>query len=252
MRLKVDAQICELFPELCIGIVTASPVNNAHYPDELAAFVRQRSDAARRRFAALDLGEDPRIASWRQAYEAMGVNPKKHTPTAEAYVSRVLRGKPPARISAVVDAYLASELEFLLPVGAYDLETLAGDICLCRASGEEQFSPLGAGPVEKVDAGEIVYKDSARVLTRRWNYRDADPTKITLQTTRLILCTESVDCRFGAEYIAQSVEDIAQLLRQFCGAGTTAQVLCGAALADAEIRLPAAQCGTTHVFGSAV
>jgi DNA/RNA-binding domain of Phe-tRNA-synthetase-like protein len=240
VRLKVDGQVRELFPELCIGIVAASHVDNTRYPDELAAFLRERSESVRRRFTSLDPGLDPRIVSWRQTYAAMGVNPKKHVPTAEAYVARVLKGKPPGRISAAVDAYLASELEFLLPVGGYDLDTLAGDICLCRAGGGEQFNPLGGGPVENTEAGEIIYKDAARVLTRRWNYRDAEATKITLQTKRLILCTESVDSRFAADYLTRSVEDIAQLLRRFCGAVTAARVLCGAELADAELRIPVA------------
>ncbi len=151
----------------------------------------------------------------------MGVSPKKHPPTSEAFVKRALKSDNLPEISAAVNAYLASELRFLLPIGGYDLSTIRGNITLYTSQGGEAFEPLGGGPAEEIVGGEIIYKDEGRVLTRRWNYRDAEPTKITCETKQLILCTESVSPEYQTEYLERSVTDIAKLLNRFCGAVTS-------------------------------
>jgi len=229
MRICVDKEIVDLFPNLAIGVVVAQEVDNASYPDALSGLLVSRASAVRDRFRDSSLNEDARIVSWRDAYRKMGVNPKKHVPTAEAYVGRALKDRPLPKISAAVDSYLASELQYLLPTGGYDLDTLRGDITLTAAAGGETFEPLGGGPSEVIEKGEIVYKDDCRVLTRRWNYRDADPTKITSLTKRLVLCTESVDATFGVDYLGQNIDDIARLLREFCRAKAVTMVLRAAA-----------------------
>jgi len=225
MKLTVQADVKQMFPDLCIGIVVAVAVENQDFPAELKAEVNRRAQMASSRVVEIPLAEDPRIVSWREAYQKMGVNPKKHTPTAESLIRRASKGKDLPTISSAVNSYLASELKYFLPVGGYDLDKITGDIALCRASGTETFEPLGEDAAESVECGEIIYRDNERVLTRRWNYRDAEPTKITPDTTRLVLCIESVSALFGDTYIDSCATDIAVLLRQFCHARVETAVL---------------------------
>ncbi|RUS22210.1 hypothetical protein BC937DRAFT_89998 [Endogone sp. FLAS-F59071] len=64
--------------------------------------------------------------------------------------------------------------------------------------GDEEFQQLG-GDKEKTNVGEVVYRDASRVLTRMWNYRDSDVTKIVdgtdgaLATRNFMLFVEEVD-----------------------------------------------------------
>lgn len=220
MNIIVAEDVIKMFPDLAIGVVVAKNVVNQGVSDELKALTWQRVQKLRAFFANKNFKEDPRISSWREAYRKMGVSPKKHPPTSEAFVKRALKSDSLPEISAAVNAYLASEIDYLLPIGGYDLAVIEGDITLCVGPGGDKFEPLGGGPEEEVSEGEIIYRDSSRVLTRRWNYRDADPTKITMKTKELILCTESVSAAYGPEYLEDSVSDISALLKQFCSADT--------------------------------
>lgn len=99
-----------------------------------------------------------------------------------------------------------------MPHGGYDVTSLTGDtIELLTSSTPSQFQPLGVQTqdterMETTSNGETLYRDVAQdgsktvVLTRYWNYRDAEPTKIVddhedeCNSTRdFVLFIESVD-----------------------------------------------------------
>ncbi len=62
------------------------------------------------------------------------------------------------------------------------------------------FTPLGEpGTTENPHPGEVVYTDAAGVLTRHWNHRDADRTKVTADSEQILFLLETVDAAaFGA------------------------------------------------------
>jgi DNA/RNA-binding domain of Phe-tRNA-synthetase-like protein len=144
-----------------------------------------------RGFNANTLIVHPHVAEWRTTYERFGMKVRSHRPTHEALARRVLRdGTWPGRINPIVDVYLTNQLTHLLPHGGYDREPLAGTLRLAVSPGGEPFEPLGGG-AEITEGGEIIYRDARRVLTRRWNFRDCDTTKITVNTRQFVLMLES-------------------------------------------------------------
>ena len=73
-----------------------------------------------------------------------------------------------------------------------DAEKIKGGVRIAVAAGDERFVPLGGGEMEHPAAGEVVYADdSEEVLTRMWNWRESDVTKITYSTSTAVL---SFDC----------------------------------------------------------
>jgi DNA/RNA-binding domain of Phe-tRNA-synthetase-like protein len=100
--------------------------------------------------------------------------------------------------------YLSNQAAHLLPHGGYDSDTLNGNIQLRISPGGEPFVALG-GANEVTDASEIIYpfiislyslfdffsySDEKQVLTRRWNSRDCEVTKITASTRNFLLFVE--------------------------------------------------------------
>jgi DNA/RNA-binding domain of Phe-tRNA-synthetase-like protein len=79
-----------------------------------------------------------------------------------------------------VDCFNLVSASYSVPVGAFDLSEVAGDIVIRLAGGSEAFTPLGEpGTTENPHPGEVIYTDAAGVLTRHWNHRDAERTKVT-------------------------------------------------------------------------
>ena len=105
----------------------------------------------------------------------------------------------------------------MLPCGGYDLEKVQGDITLRFSSGSEPFNPLGGGVLEETNPGEVVYSDSKAVLTRKWNFRDADSTKITSSTKNVALFSEAAMTQIPTEAISSFTEKLKLYLEKFCG-----------------------------------
>jgi len=217
MNFIIDDEIAARYPELMIGVLLARNIENLAYREGIDEIIRQRVKALQERFSGRPLSEEPLISSWRETYRSFGAKPKKFTPTVEALVKRAVKGNDLPQINTAVNCYLATELKFLLPVGGYDLSTVTGDIRLKFAAGGERFLPLGAEHDESVDAGEVIYLDDKTVLTRKWNYRDAEHTKITPESRNILLFTESNTEGIDKQYVFDSLEDMKSLILQFCG-----------------------------------
>ncbi|HKH48658.1 MAG TPA: phenylalanine--tRNA ligase beta subunit-related protein, partial [Thermoanaerobaculia bacterium] len=154
------------------------------------------------------LAEVKNVSVWREAYKAFGAKPTKFRPTHEALARRLLKDGVWPDINPVVDIYLTNQIDHLLPHGGYDATALAGDLKLYVSPGNEPFEPLGGGQ-EATEPGEVVYRDQQRVLTRRWNYRDCDATKITEQTTDFVLMIEAPG-EIEASEVEKACSDLAQ------------------------------------------
>lgn len=133
-------------------------------------------------------------------------------------IRRVLKGSDLPSISKAVDLYLVAEIEHFLPVGGYDTDRIAGDINLRLSPGKERFVPLGSLQAEEyTNAGEVVYADAERVLTRSWNFRDCDHCKITEMSTNVALFTEAALGSIPTSAVENLVEKIGGYMVSFCG-----------------------------------
>lgn len=226
MKLKVDAEFARKFPSLSIAFVVARGVQNQGRPAELEALTRSAEAAFRARVANNDaLGALAEVQLWRAAYTALGVNPNRMRPSAEALLRRVVKGDQVPWISPAVNAYLATELDHALPVGGYDLKPLQGDVVLRFSPGGEAFTPIGPKPEEKTEPGEAVYADAAGVLTRGWNFRDCDRAKVDGPTTELALFVELPDGSLPVSRAVDAIAAIARNLETYCGARTAVGAL---------------------------
>lgn len=212
------------YPELRIGIVVGRDVNNASGNDELEAMKRQAEAALREKFSSQTLVNHPYVAAWRETYRSFGVKAKKYNPTCEALVRRILDGERIPRINVVVDTYLLTEAEMLLPCGGYELDKVKGDIELRFSSGSEVFHPLGGKEVEETNPGEVVYSDDERILTRKWNYRDCEATKITVASRNVALFSEAAYKQIPDTTVATFAKRLTSLLKKFCGGEVAAKI----------------------------
>ena len=89
----------------------------------------------------------PAIAATRAAYKALGKDPARYRPAAEALLRRVVQGKGLDPINPVVDVNNIVSLETGLSLGAYDAAALRPPL-LCRPGGDgEHYRGIGRGPL---------------------------------------------------------------------------------------------------------
>lgn len=212
-RLTVAPEVCGAFPGLRIDAVVADRfAGDEPWPEVEQRLAALEADAAAGTPVASG-EDDPHIASWYAAYRAFGTNPKRQRPSVDALRRRLARTGRLPRVNPAVDCYNLISAASGVPAGAFDLGQVDGDIVIGFADGSEVFTPLGEpGTVETPRPGEVIYSDAAGVLTRHWNHRDAERTKVTEDSDRIVFLLETVDVAgFGAAVEAAAVE-LASLL----------------------------------------
>ena len=132
----------------------------------------------------------------------------------------------PRSISPLVDLYNAVSLRHLLPCGGEDLDAVRGDVRLTLAAGGESFVPLGSADELPPAPGEVVYADDAGIICRAWNWREAERTKLTPETTRAVLVIEALPPRTADDLLA-ACGDLAESVGSHLGASCRVALLGG-------------------------
>ena len=215
MQLRIWNELFDHHPDLVLGVIAVHGLDNSQDQPEIVTLLREAEASVPPRLGTGPLAEHPRIAPWREAYRRFGAKPKKYPSSIENLVKRVSKGASLAPINDLVALYNTVSLRHLLPVGGEDLAAVQGDLELAIAGGDEPaVLLLGEREPRAPYAGEIFYKDAQGAVCRRWNWKEADRTKLTHETTRAVLVVESIPPTERSELEA-AVEDLAGLLVQF-------------------------------------
>lgn len=205
-----------MFPDLQIAVVIVKDIDNHIYEPIIADMLRGEEQFCRNIFSEQKVSEHPNIKSWRKAYTKFGAG-SHYRSSVEALVKRVQRAENIPTINNLVDIYNLISLKYLVPVGGEDLKAISGDIKLTFASGKERFRAIYSQENDPPVNGEIVYLDNDNdVLCRRFNWREADKSKITENTTSAIIYIEGIT-PVNAIELKEAALDLATNFEKFCG-----------------------------------
>lgn len=153
---------------------------------KLERFKEEVMGRIRSRWTLLQLREEPIFRAYRDFFWRIGIDPTKIRPAAEALIRRVLRGRSIPRINTLVDAYNLASMETAVALAAFDVDQIEGDLLMREAGEEERFLGIGMEKPVTLKGGEVVVADGEK-LVAIYPYRDAEDSKITLQTRRALL-----------------------------------------------------------------
>ncbi|MBN1566973.1 MAG: hypothetical protein JXA73_03945 [Acidobacteria bacterium] len=219
MRICVEEEVFRLFPGFCRAVVIAAGIDNSRPCPELEERLREEADKMRQD-PAMDPATHPRLLAWKEAYRQFGSNPNKFTPSIVFLAKQVKSGKPVRSISPAVDAFNLVSIRHVVPSGGDDMNSVEEDVTLGRATGDETFAPIfKPDEVEHPDTGEVIYvnRSTKRILCRRWNWRNADFSKITPDTRNLAINVDGMQPAISRPEIEEAAEELQRLLIQYCG-----------------------------------
>lgn len=224
MKLIVDQKIFEKFPGVLIGVVAVRGVDNSVDVLVIQEMLRQEEARIRGQYVKDKLSQEPKINAWRKAYAAFGVKSSDAKASVENLYRMILSGKEIRQINPLVDIYNYISLKYMMPVGGEDLEKVVGDIQLTFAGpSEPRVELLGEHAAEMPPEGEVLYKDDVSALCRRWNWREAARTQLTVDTENAVLVIEGLPPVTGEE-VEAAARELAELVQKYCG-GTAHAVL---------------------------
>ncbi len=170
----------------------------------------------RARFAGQIPSDIPGLREARDLYRAFGMEPTRHRPSSEALLRRVLQGKDLYRLNNVVDACNLASLEFLLPIGLYDLDLVRGDVTLRLGREGEGYPGIRKGPVNL--AGRLALCDDGGAFGSPTS--DSERTCVHAGTSRLLAVIMSTRAT-PPETMRSRVVRFGELLVRHCGGDVT-------------------------------
>jgi DNA/RNA-binding domain of Phe-tRNA-synthetase-like protein len=212
--------IQERFPHYRGVMIYARGLENRPSDDFSSSLL---SEAERNALAIFDSGkvsDHPHMQAWREAFQAFGVKPSKMPNSAEALISRVLKGNELPRINWLADVYNAISVRHVLPIGGEDLDKAVGAQRLEFARGDEPFDTTkdGASFIDHPQPGEVIWRDDAGVTCRAWNWRQCMRTRLTEHTRNTYFVFDSLEpfTRTHLEIAANELEEYLKRLSPDC------------------------------------
>jgi DNA/RNA-binding domain of Phe-tRNA-synthetase-like protein len=215
MLFRIEESFQALFPEAHIGVVAADGLDNRRSADAAEEALLAAVSTVVAETSGADFATHPAVAPWRDAYRRFGAKPSRFRSSLEGLL-RSTRTTGVRSINPLVDSYNAVSLRHLLPCGGEDLEAIRGDLRLTVAAGGESFVPLGGTEELPPPAGEVVYADDAGIVCRAWNWREAQRTRLTPETTRAVLVIEALPLR-TLDDVRAACDDLASTIVRLLG-----------------------------------
>lgn len=216
MEFSIQQELLEVLPDLTIGVVVATNLDNARPSREIDDLLTGVLARLKEGFVADKAQDHPRIKPWRNAFSKLGISGSKFPSSIESMARRALKGDPFPRINPLVDLYNSISLKYLVPMGGHDLGTLVGNISLRFAEGWEPFTPMGGPETSNVPRGELVYRDDREVLTRNWVWRQCEKDKVT-ERTRNVFIPIDVLGEVGSERASEIIHDLSDGISKYLG-----------------------------------
>src|SRR5437870_3829717 len=125
-RLITARQVYKRIPGLILitGIVDVTRPNK----ELIKEYLHQSWNKLRTEVLEKGYRTHPLIAQWRAALTQAGIHVKHYAPSIEAIAKRATNMTEPFSINPKVDAYNAISMNLILPLGAYDVDELSGNL----------------------------------------------------------------------------------------------------------------------------
>lgn len=210
MNIVVSKEIESVCPSF-VGACVEAQVVNSEYCQPLWDEINALGERFRQTLTTQTLKELSGIAATRRVYRACGKDPSRYRPASEALIRRQLTGKSLYQIDTLVDLVNLASIVYGYSIGGFDADKFEGDTLTLGIGREgEPYEGIGRGMINI--AGLPVYRDSKGGVGTPTS--DNERTKITLQTTHLVVLINGYD---GDErQVMANAEYIQELIKKYC------------------------------------
>ncbi|MCP9610853.1 B3/B4 domain-containing protein [Coprobacter tertius] len=210
IKVTVSEKFLSVCPQFDAAVITAKVHNSALNPR-----LWQEIDAESRRiketYTLPDINKREAIRSTRAAYKALGKDPNRYRPSAEALCRRIVKGMELYRISTLVDLINLVSMHTGFSIGGFDAEKINGDLILGVGNANEEFQGIGRGLLNI--EGLPVYRDRTGPIGTPTS--DEERTKLTLATREILII---INAYSGGEQLGNAVRLTGCLLTEYADA----------------------------------
>jgi DNA/RNA-binding domain of Phe-tRNA-synthetase-like protein len=207
IAIQFDPRLSRALPHLALGCIQAEVQVEPSSPLLIAQM--EQACLVLEAMTTLDtLHDNPAIEGTRDAYKALGKEPSRYRPSAEALQRRVLQGKGLYHINNIVDLINLLSLRHGYSIGGWDLDQIVGTVNMGIGQANEPYETIGRG--EMNIAGFPVMRDHLGAFGTPTS--DSERTSIRPTTRRVLLAFYAFE---GGGRMRDLMEEAVTLLQTF-------------------------------------
>ena len=180
IQVLIDPRIVEVCPEMRIGLINATVVNEPTC-DALWAEIEEAAEDIRRQYELLEINQRPAIAGTRRLYKALGKDPSRYRVASEALCRRIIRGLGIYRLTTLIDVVNLVSIKSGYAISGLDADCIVGDtLTMSVGTADDVYHGIGRGELNI--EGMPVYRDAAGPIATPTS--DEERTKFTDKTIK--------------------------------------------------------------------
>ena len=206
-NISFDSKISCSCPQMRIGLLSTD-IEVITESAALWELMEMETATISKRLKIEDINKIPTIAAARQAYKALGAEPSRYRPSAEALLRRIVSGKGLYSVNNVVNLINLISFRSGFSIGGYDPTAIHGDMIMSSGRSDDNYEGLGRG-ILNVENLPLLRDETAAFGCPT---SDSERTGIRLHSNSCLW----VFFDFGADASLQkTMEEAAGLLEQF-------------------------------------
>ena len=218
---EISPELRTAAPDYTLRAIEADGIVNAPTSDALWDLICAEMKAIATSTKMEEVRLRPAIDATRRAYKALGKEPNRYRPSAEALARRAVKGMDLYRTLTVIDLVNLISLRTGISIGGFDADKIAGTrLVYGRGQAGEPYEAIGRGPLNI--EGLPVWRDALGGIGTPTS--DNERTKLTPDTTRVLLTVNLYHKTTETEIQALSA-DISVLLSLHAGAKTLRRII---------------------------
>ena len=210
LNVNISPEVAAAAPDLQVVVVEAV-VATPPTPDALWNEIQLAAGEIRAAMPMDQVNKRPAIAATRAAYKALGKEPNRYRPSAEALCRRCVKGMELYRTLAIIDLINLVSIKTGPSIGGFDRDAIVGDDLTLGVGREgEPYEAIGRGQLNI--ACLPVFRDAVGGVGTPTS--DNDRTKLSEDTRRLLM---TINC-YALHEVDETVALTERLLRQYASA----------------------------------
>ncbi len=183
LQVKISPEVAAAAPQLKVVVVEADVVNSPT-PDDLWNEICRAAADIKASMPMEQVNKRPAIAATRAAYKALGKEPNRYRPSAEALCRRCVKGLELYRTLAIIDLINLVSILTGHSIGGFDRDAIVGPELVLGVGREgEPYEAIGRGQLNI--ACLPVFRDAVGGVGTPTS--DNDRTKLSESTSRLLM-----------------------------------------------------------------
>nr|WP_205853884.1 phenylalanine--tRNA ligase beta subunit-related protein [Planococcus maitriensis] len=175
---RVNSEIKEVLPDFKIGIIHYNNITVSDSPQMLKGRLQLFQEQLYFDMDDKEITDFPGLLEWRLAWKALGGDPNRYRPSAEALYRRVRKQNYLTPVNSAIDMNSFLSLQYEIPIGLYDLNKVDDYVEIALGTADDRFEGLNnrENTFDKI----IVTRDASGAFGSP--YVDSKRTAVTEET----------------------------------------------------------------------